>query len=116
MDLGIFYWGLEMTKDLLTKSVTELAPLIENKQISPVEITKEMLDHAEQVEDKLNATMEFYREEAEAAAEKAEKEIADGNYRGIFHGIPLGIKDNIFMKNKKTTMSSKIHQDYISPY
>lgn len=105
-----------MSKDLITKPVEELAPLIKNKSVSPVELTKAVLDLAEKVEEKLNATMAFYRKEAETAAKKAEEEITAGNYRGMYHGIPMGIKDNIFMKDKVTTMSSKIHQDYVSPY
>src|SRR5690625_7386921 len=60
--------------------------------------------------------MAFYREEAEKAAMKAEDEISRGYYRGMYHGIPMGIKDNIFFKDKRTTMSSKIHKDFVSGY
>ena len=60
--------------------------------------------------------MEFYRKEAIAYAKKAEQEIMSGNYRGLFHGVPMAIKDNIFIENKRTTMSSKIHKDYVSTY
>lgn len=105
-----------MTKDLLNKSVEELAPLIQERSISPVELTKTVLDHAEKTEKKINAQMEFYRADAEEAAKKAEDEIQHGNYRGMYHGIPMGIKDNIFFQNKKTTMGSKIHQDFVSTY
>src|SRR5690625_342133 len=105
-----------MTKNLLTKSVTEIAPIIEGKELSPVELTKSILDHAEKCEEKINATMEFYREDAMNHAKKAEQDIMSGNYRGLFHGVPMAIKDNIFVENKRTTMSSKIHEDFISTY
>jgi len=105
-----------MTKNILSKSVTDIAPLIQNKDLSPVELTKTTLDHAEVCEEKINATMEFYRKEAIAYAKKAEQEIMSGNYRGLFHGVPMAIKDNIFIENKRTTMSSKIHKDYVSTY
>lgn len=105
-----------MTNNLTNKPVEELSSLIKNRSISPVELTEAVLTHAEKVDDKLNAYMEFYRNDAEHAARKAESEIMHGNYRGMYHGIPMGIKDNIYFKGKKTTMSSKIHKDFISTY
>jgi len=105
-----------LTNEFITKSVEQLAPLIKNRSISPVELTKAVLDRAESSQEKTNAYMAFYREEAEKAAMKAEDEISRGYYRGMYHGIPMGIKDNIFFKDKRTTMSSKIHKDFVSGY
>jgi aspartyl-tRNA(Asn)/glutamyl-tRNA(Gln) amidotransferase subunit A len=105
-----------LTKDFVTKPVEELAPLIEEKSISPVELTKAVLDHAEESQEKLNAYISFYHEEAVASAKKAEAEIINGNYRGMYHGIPMGLKDNIFFKDKVTTMASKIHKDFVPAY
>jgi len=99
-----------LSKELFDKSVEELAPLLENKSLSPVELTSAILDHAEETQETLNAYMAFYREEAEEAAKKAESEISNGNYRGMYHGIPIALKDNLYFKNKVTTMSSKIHK------
>lgn len=103
-------------KELIERSVEELAPLIESKSISPVELTKAVLDHAEKSQNKINAYLAFYREEAEEAAKQAEIEIASGHYRGMYHGIPMGIKDNIYFKDKITTMGSKIHKDFVSSH
>src|SRR5690625_4765945 len=103
-------------KELIHLSIDQLAPLIKNRNLSPVELTKVVLDHAEASQKKTNAFLTFYREEAETKAKQAEEEIEGGNYRGPFHGIPMAIKDNIFFENKRTTMASKIHKNYISPY
>ncbi|MGM8366027.1 amidase [Virgibacillus sp. W0181] len=105
-----------MSKDLTTKSVEELAPLIENKTISPVELTKAVIDQAEATQEKINSYMAIYKEDAMKEARKAEDEISSGNYRGMYHGIPMAVKDNIYMKDKVTTMSSKIHKDFVSDY
>ena len=105
-----------MNKNLAGKPVEELAPLIENKSVSPVELTEAILNHAEATEGKINAYMEIYREDALADAKKAEEEIVNGKYRGMYHGIPMGIKDNVYFKDKITTMSSKIHKDFVSDY
>lgn len=100
-------------KDVLFKSIEEIAPSIENKEISPVELTKLVLDHAEQFNDKVNAYITITRKEAEEAAEKAEQEIMNGVYRGKYHGIPIGIKDNIYIKENISTIGSKIHQYFV---
>lgn len=105
-----------MTKELLTKSVTEIAPLIENKSVSPVELTNALLDHAEKNDDTINAYISYRREKALETAKKAEDEIMNGNYRGLYHGIPMAIKDNIYLKDEVTTMASKIHRDFISSH
>ncbi|WP_313373202.1 amidase [Lysinibacillus pakistanensis] len=105
-----------MTTDLHLKSVEELAPLLEAKKLSPVELTKSILDFAEESQPKINAFMAFYREEALAQAQIVEKEILNGQYRGMYHGIPMALKDNLYFKDKITTMSSKIHKDFVSGY
>lgn len=103
-----------LSKDLIGKPVETLAPLIEKKEISPVELTEAILDHTEKTEGTINAFMEVYREDALENAKKAEEEIANGTYRGMYHGIPMAIKDNVYFKDKISTMSSKIHKDFVS--
>ncbi|WP_085992222.1 amidase [Oceanobacillus senegalensis] len=105
-----------MANELVSKSVEELAPLLKSKEISPVELTEAVLDCAEETQEKTNAYISIYRNEAIASAKKAEVEIGNGNYRGMYHGIPMGMKDNIFFKDKLTTMGSKIHKDYVPSY
>ena len=105
-----------LSKELAAKSVEELAPLLKNKTISPVELTEAVLNQAEQTQDTINAYIDIYREDALNKAKEAEQEITSGNYRGMYHGIPMGIKDIIYMKDKVTTMASKIHQDFVSDF
>lgn len=113
----VIFQGVTMlSKELAAKPVEELAPLIEDKSLSPVELTEAILDHADATQGEINAYMEIYREEALADAKKAEADIAGGNYKGMYHGIPMGIKDNVYFKDKVSTMSSKIHKDFISDH
>jgi len=102
-----------LNKELLLKSAEELAALIETKTISPVELTKAVLDHAEEKNPAINAYLHFSRKNAEKVAEDAEKEILHGNYRGMYHGIPMALKDNLNVKNEITTMGSEIHKDFV---
>src|SRR5690625_1457620 len=105
-----------LSKDLIGKPVEELSKLIKNKSLSPVELTEAILNHTEATEGKINAYMEVYKDEALTNARKAEEEINNGNYKGMYHGIPMGIKDNVYFKDKVSTMSSKIHKDFISDH
>lgn len=105
-----------MSKELVGKSVEELAPLIEKREVSSLELTRAVLDHAETLNHTVNAYISFTRQQAEETAEKVDQEIAAGNYRGMYHGIPMGIKDNLYFKNEVTTMASKIHQNFVSDY
>ncbi len=98
--------------ELITKSVTELAGLIKSKEVSPVEATTALLDHATALNPEINAYISF-REQALTDARRAEGEIASGDYRGVFHGIPLAIKDNLYVGGETTTMASKIHRDFV---
>src|SRR5690625_4161784 len=110
----IFLEVIMLSKELVAKPAEELAPLLETKQLSPVELTQAVLDHADATEGDINAYMDFYKEEALESARKAESEIANGNYRGMYHGIPMGIKDNVYFKDKVSRASSKIHKDFVS--
>ncbi|WP_439649433.1 amidase [Lentibacillus daqui] len=113
---GISQEVITLSNSLITKSVEELAPLLETRVISSVELTKAVLDHAETKNKEINAYISFSRKEAVEAAEKADKEIRIGHYRGMYHGIPMAIKDNLYIKNDVTTIGSKIHQNFVPDY
>ncbi len=112
----IFLEVTTLSKNLVTKPVEELAPLLEKREISSEELTKEVLDHAESLNETINAYICITRESALQAAKQADQEIKSGEYKGMYHGIPMAIKDNIYVKDEVTTMASKIHGDFVSDY
>lgn len=103
-----------MTKELLQKTTTEVAKLIEAKEVSPVELTQSLLEHAHALNGNVNAYISFRDEAALAEAKTAEDEISRGEYRGPLHGVPLAIKDNIYIGGEVSTMASKIHDGFVS--
>ncbi|GAA5090563.1 amidase [Paenalcaligenes hermetiae] len=103
-----------MNKELLEKSVTELAQLIKSKSVSPVEVTENMLQYIESSNPQTNAYVAITADSALKAAKHAENEIMQGKYKGTFHGVPIALKDNIYFANEVTTMCSKIHRDFVS--
>ncbi|RYZ87333.1 MAG: hypothetical protein EOP04_11925, partial [Proteobacteria bacterium] len=48
---------------------------------------------------------------AQKQAEKADKEIAAGHYKGVLHGIPFGAKDLLSAKNYKTTFGAAPYKE-----
>src|SRR5699024_7496935 len=64
----------------------------------------------------LCAYTETFEQDALSQAKQAEKEIISGNYLGKLHGIPLAIKDNLYVKGKRVRIGSKIHENFIPEY
>jgi aspartyl-tRNA(Asn)/glutamyl-tRNA(Gln) amidotransferase subunit A len=89
-------------------TITRLAPLIQKKKLSPVELTSFILDRIQRLQPQINAYITITAEVALQQAKKAEKEIAKGKYRGALHGIPVNFKDLFFTRGIRTTGGSKI--------
>jgi aspartyl-tRNA(Asn)/glutamyl-tRNA(Gln) amidotransferase subunit A len=99
--------------DIPFLSATELAGLIESKQVSPVEAVEAYLSRIEEVDPALNSYITVTPEEARQAARQAEAEISRGEYRGVLHGVPVAVKDQIHTRGIRTTDASKIRADFI---
>jgi len=85
-----------------------VAELIRSKKVSPVEVTRVMLQRIEKLNPVLNAYITVTSEQAMNAATSAEKEIQQGKWRGPLHGIPLALKDNIDTAGIRTTAASGV--------
>ena len=60
-----------------------------------------------------NAYLTVCRKEALESARKAEQEIAQGNYLGPMHGIPVAVKDQLWTKGIRSTGGSRSLADFI---
>jgi amidase len=101
---------------LYKHSLAEVADLIKRKQVSPVEVTTEMLERIDRVDSALHSYVTVSRDLALEQARKAESEISKGNYLGPLHGIPIAVKDLIYTKDVRTTCASKILCDWTPEY
>src|ERR1700722_15676867 len=97
----------------IPQTILELAPLLRQKEISPVELTQECLARIEKQNPALNAFITVTADSALAAARAAEAEITRGDWRGPLHGIPLSLKDLIDTAAVRTTAGSKRREDRI---
>ena len=100
---------------LTQMTIQELAPLVQNKLISPVELVKDCLQQIVQTEPKINAYITVIEAGALQAAAAAEKEILQGRYRGVLHGIPYSAKDLYMTRGIRTTGGSALLADNIPP-
>ena len=82
-----------MTDDLAFTSAAELAALIAQRVVSPVEIVDIVLDRIERTQPTLNAFITVCADEARAAAKAAEAAVMRGDALGPLHGVPFAVKD-----------------------
>ena len=82
-------------KPLYYLSIHEAQQLINERKLSPVELTKSVLDRISAVEDKLHAYIHLMADRAMEEARAAETEIQNGRWRGPMHGIPIAVKDQL---------------------
>lgn len=98
---------------LTTLGVAGLAALIRRRDVSPVEAARAYLERIAALDDRLHAFITVTSERAISDATRAEQEIAQGDYRGALHGVPIGHKDMFQTKGIRTTYGSKIYADYV---
>ncbi|WP_269082458.1 amidase family protein [Aneurinibacillus tyrosinisolvens] len=103
-------------QDILKLDIASLSSKIKNKELSPVEITRQLLTRIEELNPLLNAFITISSNEALDSAKRAEEEIISRNWKGPLHGIPIGLKDLIYTKGIRTTMGSKLYQDFVPDF
>ena len=99
--------------DLPFANITELAEAYKSRKLSPVEVTRQVLDRIERLDPSLHSYVTVTGDIAIEQARKAEEEIGRGAIRGPMHGVPVGIKDLCETKGVKTTWGSTILADYV---
>lgn len=90
--------------ELTDLTVHELMEKVKSKEITIEEITKAYADRINEKEPEVNAFVSTRLDEAIVESKNPEA------------GIPIGIKDNICTKGIKTTCSSKMLENFVSPY
>ena len=97
-------------------TVHELKEKLDQKELTVSEITKAYVNRITEKEQDLQAFVTLTIEEAEKQAKEIEDKKEKGEITAPYAGIPIGIKDNMCTKGVKTTCSSKMLENFISPY
>lgn len=103
----------ESDTDLAFMSVGELAYLIRTAQITSTELTRIYLNRLREYGDTLKCVITITENLALEQAAEADREIADGKYRGPLHGIPYGVKDLLAVEGYKTTWGAGPYREQV---
>ena len=103
-----------MAPDLAFVSAVRLARMIADRDVSPVEVVRALLDRIDRLNPKLNAYLTVCGDEALAAARDAEDVLMREVPTGLLHGVPLSFKDLTATKGIRTTMGSLLFKDNVT--
>ena len=97
-------------------SAAQIAAQIQSKELSCREVTAAFLARIEQVEPQVKSFVTTLPTEALKRAEKLDRRLAAGEDIGPLGGVPIALKDNMCSLGVKTTCSSKMLENFVSPY
>jgi len=98
--------------ELYRLTVAEASELLEKKEITPQDLAGSILRRITDVDAEINAFVTVDNDRTMARV----KEISGSGKKGVLWGIPLAIKDNICTRGVRTTCSSRMLENFVSPY
>ena len=101
----------ESDEEIAFLSVTELAPLLQSRQLTSRRLTEIYLGRLKKYGDMLHCVVSLLEESALERADAMDNEIALGRYRGPLHGIPWGAKDLIDIRGTNTSWGIPHHEN-----
>lgn len=101
------------TDELHFLEITELASLIQQRKVSPVEVTEAMLRRIGRVDPRLFSYATVTPELALEQARRAEQRIMRREYLGGLHGVPIALKDLCWTAGVRTMAGMPIHRDFV---
>jgi aspartyl-tRNA(Asn)/glutamyl-tRNA(Gln) amidotransferase subunit A len=102
--------------ELYSLTIHEIAKKIKLKEVTIREVLDSVYSRIDSLESQVNAYINLTKEYAYITADKLQKKLNDGLDIGFLGGVPIAIKDNMCMKDIKTTCGSKMLENFVSPY
>ena len=105
-----------MTDDIWRLDATAIAAGIRSGDFSSREAVASCLQRLDAVNPQLNAIVESRPEEALAAADAADRAVADGAELGPLHGVPISVKGNHDLAGWATVNGCAALQDNVAEF
>ena len=96
-------------------SISKINELFQNKEMKPSELFEQVYETASYTESVLHAHLELFYDEGLKLSKESDNRYTKNESLGLLDGIPIAIKDNINIYGYKTTCSSKMLSNYVSP-
>jgi aspartyl-tRNA(Asn)/glutamyl-tRNA(Gln) amidotransferase subunit A len=103
-------------QDINNLTIRHVSKLIASRKISCLELVDATIERIEKLNPKLNAFITILDQYAKREAKHADSLIKQGKYLGPLHGIPISLKDLIYIKGIRSTSGSKILADFVPNY
>ena len=104
-----------MAEPLYSMSISRLAPLLARGEVSPVEVTEQLLKRIHARDHEINTYITVDDAGALSQARAAEARLRRGEAAPLT-GIPLALKDVLVTQDLRTTCGSRILENFIPPY
>jgi aspartyl-tRNA(Asn)/glutamyl-tRNA(Gln) amidotransferase subunit A len=100
--------------ELYTKTLTEMAELLQSREVTVAEAVTDCLDRIEATEPTVKALITVMSDEALKQAEVMDREGPDASKP--LWGVPIVLKDLLVTKGTRTTCASKILENFVPFY
>ncbi|HUX44683.1 MAG TPA: amidase [Terracidiphilus sp.] len=97
------------------RSACELAKMIREGQATSLDIVQEHLARIKERNGELNAFVNLFEGEALTTAAERDEQAQQGKFLGPLHGVPVSIKEQFWIKGKRSTINAKMHKDFVAP-
>ncbi len=107
-----------MARSFGEMSVAEIQAGLAAKEFSAAEVARGSLERISAADEAVHAFLQVTEDLALQAAARVDAAVAEGRLAelGPLAGVPVGYKDNMNLTGTRTTCSSNMLRDYVSPY
>jgi len=103
----------ENDEDIAFAPVTSLSVWVRDRELSSTRLTKIYIERIKRLDPVLECVVTLTEELALEQAARADREIAEGNYRGPLHGLPYGLKDLFDTAGIRTSYGAEPYKDRV---
>ena len=100
----------------LKLSALEFIQEVQNGNISAEDYVSSTIERIQKIDGKLHAFLSVNEKDAITQARDVDKKVRSGEKVGACFGMPISIKDNMCIKDSKTTCASKMLENFVAPY